>query len=129
MKKTTFRKREDQFLNHYLQCKMAVVVSTGEGRACRDGIAAVGDRIGFWQHQVVTVAPGLRKSHCWFMSYFSTASECPLNVGPEANFHFGVKWQSTYSWFQGPALLSFACKWSYKSPERGFRELKCDSGV
>lgn len=76
------------------------------------GNAAVGDSIGFWQHQVVAVAPGLRKSHCWFVSYFSTASERPLNVGPEANFHFGVKWQSTHSRSQGPALVSFACKWS-----------------
>lgn len=68
------------------------------------GIAAVGDSIGFWQHQVVAVAAGLRKSHCWFMSYFSTASERPLNVGPEANFHFGVKWQSTRSRSQGLLL-------------------------
>lgn len=72
------------------------------------GITAVGDSPGFWQHQVVALAPELRKSHCWFMSYFSTASESPLNVGPEANFHFGVKWQSTHSCSQGPALVSFA---------------------
>lgn len=97
-----------------MQHKMAVVVWTGEGRTCRDGVGSllwVTD-VGFWQHQVVAVAPGLRKSHCWFMSYFSTASERPLNIGPEANFHFGVKWQSTHRRSQGAALVSFACKWS-----------------
>lgn len=41
VKKTTERKREDQFLRQYLQHKMAVVVRTGEGRTCRDGVGSL----------------------------------------------------------------------------------------